>query len=254
MKNRHVTCYLWHESSGGLDSEFLKNEIQVHKPSRVILWSDGCCSQNRNTRLSNGFLESATAEDVIIEQKYLEVGHTQMEVDSIHSAIERLRRKGRDICVPADYACVIKSARKNPSPHKVIQLNYQDFDKCPEGAYTSSRPGSKKCDPCVTDICALQHKPEGLNFSEPWKEIPRRPTRSSAKSSTPHRHSPLYNAPCPIELTKFTHLQELKSVIPDDYHGFYNELSHNCGSDECTHVRAVAKPKESSAVTGIQEA
>lgn len=263
MKNKDVTCYLWHESSGGLESDvftsimvkFLKNEIQTHQPSRVVLWSDGCCYQNRNTKLSNGFLELATAENVTIEQKYLEVGHTQMEVDSIHSAIERKLRKGREICVPADYVHIIKSARQNPSPYKVIQLTYRDFDKRPEGLYTSLRPGSKKGDPCVTDICALQHKPEGiinykLNFDETWQEIPRRPKRNSSKSVPPY--SPLYNAPCPIELTKFIHLQELKSLISDDYHEFYNKLSHNCGSDECTHIRAIAKPKQGPSVIGNQ--
>lgn len=57
----------------------------------IILWSDGCCYQNKNTILSNTLLEFTVIHKVIIEQKYLTKGHTQMERDSVHSFNKKYR-------------------------------------------------------------------------------------------------------------------------------------------------------------------
>lgn len=191
--------------------------------------------------MSNGLLELAMEQDLIIEQKYLEVSHTQMEVDSIHSVIERKLGRKREVSVPADYIQIIKTAREKPSPYNIITLKYSDFLKYNTGIYSSIRPGNVKGDPCVTDICALQYLPEGiikykLKFSDSWVELPRRPSRKA--KNTPREHSPLYSSQRPIEETKFVHLQELKSVIEPDYHSFYNNLSHNCTSKECRHIKS----------------
>lgn len=42
----------------------------------VILYSDGCGYQNRNSKLSNALFHLSVAKNVIIIQKYLEKGHT----------------------------------------------------------------------------------------------------------------------------------------------------------------------------------
>lgn len=109
LKTKEVFCYLWHEGNGGwivvLDSnvfasiltKHLVSELQKSKATKIILWSDGCCYQNRSVKLANALLELAVEQNVIIEQKYLEVGHTQMEVDSIYSAIERKLPPHREI-------------------------------------------------------------------------------------------------------------------------------------------------------------
>ncbi|CAH1987326.1 unnamed protein product [Acanthoscelides obtectus] len=247
LNNKDVSCYLWHEGNGGLDSDvfvsilvkFLNEEIERQSPKVIILWSDGCTYQNRNVNLSNGLLEIAMEKNIIIEQKYLEVGHTQMEVDSVHSVIERKLGRRNDIAVPADYNKIIRAARQNPSPYKVVSLHFNDFLQYKKGMYSQIRPGSKKGDPCVTDICALQYLPEGLikykiNFSDEWLELPRRPCRTRTSFS----HEPLYLSPRQIEDTKFIHLQELKSVIESDYHGFYVNLKHSCKSDQvCSHIK-----------------
>jgi len=249
LKNKEVSCFLWHEGNGGLESDvfvsnltrFIKSEIEKHQPTLITIWSDGCGYQNRNVKMSNGLLELAIQKSITIEQKYLEVGHTQMEVDSVHSVIERMLRRKREVSVPADYMNIIKSARQKPSIYQVISVQYTDFLKYDKGMYASIRPGNKKGDPCVTDICALQYLPEGvikykLQFSDAWVELPRRPFRNNTFS-----HTPLYASPRQIEDTKFIHLQELKSVIEPDYHEFYNNLRHSCPlNEECCHI---IKPK-----------
>nr|CAH7722701.1 unnamed protein product [Callosobruchus chinensis] len=94
IKRNQGYCYLWYESEGGLTSnEFtsiiihslkghlerygLKNSSSVE----ITLWSDGCGYQNRSTTLSNGLFNFALENGVTVMQKYLQKGHTQMEVD-----------------------------------------------------------------------------------------------------------------------------------------------------------------------------
>lgn len=59
----------------------------------VIVYSDGCTAQNRNSVLSNALLHLSMKYKISIIQKYLEKGHTQMECDSVHSVIERKLKK-----------------------------------------------------------------------------------------------------------------------------------------------------------------
>lgn len=118
MKNKETACYIWHEGNGGLESDVFANNLSKHlkhdidkfKSTKSILWSDGCGYQNRCLTLANALLDLAIENNIIIEQKYLEVGHTQMEVDSIHSLIEKkLRGRKRDIFVPADAEAKFKA-------------------------------------------------------------------------------------------------------------------------------------------------
>ena len=92
---------MWNEIEGRLNAEeyasiFGKFIIQKFLPRlnrqsniKLILYSDGCVSQNRNSILPNVLMNIAISKQIKIEQKYLEVGHTQMEADSIHACIEK---------------------------------------------------------------------------------------------------------------------------------------------------------------------
>lgn len=55
---------------------------------------------------------------IVIEQKFLEVRHTQMEADAMHSSIERQLTNVK-IDVPADYVSVCKEARAE-TPHPTL--------------------------------------------------------------------------------------------------------------------------------------
>ena len=63
-------------------------------------------------------------------QKFLENGHTWMEVESIHSATEG-KLKGRQIFWPAEYIDVITAARReHPYELKQVDLTFfRDFSK-----------------------------------------------------------------------------------------------------------------------------
>lgn len=60
-----------------------------------------------------------------ITNNYLERGHTQMSVDSMHSAIEN-SAKNVSIYSPNDWCNIMRMARRK-HPYKVIRLKFEDF-------------------------------------------------------------------------------------------------------------------------------
>ena len=60
-----------------------------------------------------------------ITHKYLESGHTQMECDSMHSAITSAKKITK-IYTPSHYDNVFRMARRN-KPYLVIPLKHKDI-------------------------------------------------------------------------------------------------------------------------------
>ncbi|CAG9834607.1 unnamed protein product [Diabrotica balteata] len=89
-----VHLYVWHEANGGVTSneftscivDFLKKQTAYKK---FILISDGCSYQTRNKVLASALANLSKTQNVEIEQIILEKGHTMMEVDSVHSTLEK---------------------------------------------------------------------------------------------------------------------------------------------------------------------
>lgn len=187
LETKDGYSFLWNETEGLLSSnefasiisKFLLSLIPLSEgKDKIILYSDGCAYQNRSTNISNALLHISVTNHVIIEQKYLEVGHTQMEADSIHSTIER-RLRYKNINVPADYISVIKEARMS-QPY-TVQYWEHGFFKSFDGHlfYKSIRPGIGVGSNCVVDVRAFRYLPEGniqfkLYFSDEWTDIPQR--------------------------------------------------------------------------------
>lgn len=122
--------------------EYLATDCR-NESGPIIIYSDGCTYQNRNTILANALLTHAVTNNIEIIQKFLVVGHTQMECDSVHSCIER-KLKGRDIHLPSDYLRITKEARSKPSLYEVKCMQYSDFKNYTVKKYqryTSIRPG-----------------------------------------------------------------------------------------------------------------
>lgn len=239
-----VVCYWFDETTSNLDAssfascivDNLKTALEKDvKP--VILWSDGACYQNRNSVLSNALLHLAKEKSVCIEQKYLTKGHTQMECDSVHSSIET-KLKNRDIFLPSQYSTITKEARKRPFLYRSKFLTYEffkDFSQKETLAYDSIRPGVVKSDPKVNDIKSLCYNPNRtidykLDFKSEYQPLPRRPNQKIQFISTsdfPQLHTSINK----IKLSKWDHLQQLKSVIPTDCHPFYDTLPHRTKDD-----------------------
>ena len=83
----------------------------------------------------------------------------------------------------------------------------------------------------VTDIRALQYKPDGtinykLRFTEDWQPLPQR-RNIQIQPIEIDRLPNLYSSRLKITAKKFSDLQDLKSSVPDDYHYFYDHIPHH---------------------------
>lgn len=237
VASHQCTNYWFNETQADLTAptfvscliDYLKEHC-LEKPLPVTIYSDGCTYQNRNVIMANALLHFSVQYNIQIEQKFLEKGHTTMECDSVHACIER-KLKNRDIFLPADYVVATKEARKKPFPYDVKYLNHdfvKDYTAKNLQYYDSIRPGKKAGDPVVTDIVCLKYNnlengiEYKIRYEEDYQQLPRRPTKVNIEAEP----LSLRQTPISIPLPKWKHLQGLKSVIPADYHSFYDNLPY----------------------------
>lgn len=128
MKTKDGYCYLWHEAAGGSSANdytsiiysFLKDHVTKDLDQKIIIYSNGCTSQNSNSTLASALLNLCMESEITIEQKFLEKRHTQMEADSMHSTIERKLRHN-NISVPAEKFLHLQSLKMS------IPADYHSF-------------------------------------------------------------------------------------------------------------------------------
>lgn len=92
--------------------------------------------------------------NVTITQKYLEVSHTQMEIDSMHARIEK-KLKNQTINISAEYITVYQKAKKTKAYH-VNYLTHTYFKSFKDlNLFRSIRPGKLKGVPKVSTFYLL---------------------------------------------------------------------------------------------------
>ena len=97
---------------------------------KITLYSDSCTGQNRNCFVAAMMLAAVTIFPVSqIDHKFLESGHTQMEVDNMHSCIER-NSKSVDVFLSRDWEVNASAACKESKPYNVMSLNQDDVMNC----------------------------------------------------------------------------------------------------------------------------
>ncbi|GFO04062.1 DNA repair protein rhp54 [Plakobranchus ocellatus] len=128
-------CCIWNEAEGGrcgntIASALLKvlDQFTQENPTinNIILWSDSCVAQNRNSLMSYALLSFMRAHPhiKILTQKYSEAGHSLVqEVDSVHSAIEcHLARC--EVFSPVTLIRQLLSVRRNPKL-MILQMKHR---------------------------------------------------------------------------------------------------------------------------------
>lgn len=232
LATHQSTNFWWHECEGRLEASNFASCIIDYLQSQfsqsslpIIIYSDGCGYQNRNSILSNALLAFSVKNKKIIEQKYLVKGHTQMECDSVHSLIERQLNK-REIYLPGEYVSITKHARKNPFPLDTKYLQHDFFKDYSDPLfqwYSSIRPPGAT----VFEIRTLKYTPEGViyfktNFDSDYE--PLRKTRCVSLNNGNYKN--LYCSKPKISLEKYEQLLAITKVMDPDYHGFYQNLPH----------------------------
>ena len=234
-QTKDAHCYVFDESQGDLSSDtfaFLQRQFLdsiLQKPTfarvtEVIFWSDGCGYQNQNAVVASSFVYLSSQRNVTITQKYLVKGHTMMEVDGVHAAIQR-KLKNVDLYVPSDLVEGATAARRKPRPYEVSVVQWTHFTKLDTKIVQSLRPGHRAGDPTVHDLRALQYRPNidqiffKLKFDDDWQPLPHHLDRTE-------NLVPMFESRLKINQRKFNDLQELKAVIPHRHHAFYDQIPH----------------------------
>ena len=128
-----MTCYLWNETEGKRGSNEIGTCLYQYLQSlpntdkHVCFYSDSCSGQNRNQYMAN-MLHHAVCKFPnieVIDHKFLETGHTQMECDSVHATIEHTK-KATSIFVSSQWDTIITMARRN-KPYIVVPLKFWDI-------------------------------------------------------------------------------------------------------------------------------
>ena len=96
LSNQSGTCYLWSEVEAGRGSCEVVTCLRLQLQSlplnieHVVLYSDACGGQNRNQIIATSLISAVSTMDSIA---VIESGHTHMECDSMHSAIEFAKKQ-----------------------------------------------------------------------------------------------------------------------------------------------------------------
>ena len=129
----NASCFIWDETQGRRGSCEIATCILLYLKSLpvtvtdVVLFSDCCGGQNRNQYLAAAFMYAV--ENIpnlsTITHKYLQTGHTQMECDSMHSAIT-FAKKNSPIYTPSGWDIILRMARRK-NPYTVIPIRHSDI-------------------------------------------------------------------------------------------------------------------------------
>lgn len=220
----------------------------------VVITSDSTVAQNRNKFVTAMLLFSAQILPNIetIEQKFLEPGHTEMEVDSMHSAVDAARKNVK-IMVPSDWEIVLQMARRK-NPYRVLEIkNTEIFDlhvlaedigandvtKDTNGATVNwMKIKAIRVRKGLTDVIEVKE-----DYGEQYREIMlkqrkgknTRQRRLETPSFVVSSLKQAYTGPLPVTVAKKKDLLKLCSsgAIPSRYKEFYEKLptSNTAGPD-----------------------
>ncbi|CAG5022557.1 unnamed protein product [Parnassius apollo] len=133
LGDSEATNYMWHEGVGTKGASEIATCIWMHLSSlapeikEITLFSDTASGQNRNTIIAAMFLHAVTVLPIqTINQKFMESGHSEMECDSVHSAVEN-RGRHVDIYTPEGWYTVARTAKTTKPYYKIKELTYSDF-------------------------------------------------------------------------------------------------------------------------------
>ena len=208
---------LWAECIAGRGANEIASALQVilctilkDHPTvdSIILWSDSCVPQNRNSVMSLALktfmIQNPSVKQII--QKYCTPGHSSIqEVDIIHSHLEKGLRIS-EIYSPVSLIRVLRNIR--PKYSKVIQLqktHFYNFENVSKAMQFCGVPYSK-----VKELFYVSEKPFHLQFKTSFadKEF----TEVSIRGQTTRNKDPCPNVllPMPKNITKSLALSKEK--------------------------------------------
>ena len=244
--SKAVKCYVWPEYSGKRGACEIGTCLIKYIQSlpvyidHVILYSDCCAGQNRNRFIFTGMLYALQQCDNIkvIEQKFLVSGHTQMEADSVHAAIENAQRN-ISIYTENDWATVIRLARRK-NPYTVVNLHNTSFIDLKQMADVNPKMNINGEKVQFMKICHFVYRKDSdyvqyrHSYDEVLQNILIKRTQTRTTAYTAMQESPLYMKELPISKAKKKDIESLCSsgAIPKFYHAYYEGIPCSISEEE----------------------
>ena len=253
-------CMIWDETKGKRGAveigSLLFRYLRDHVPSdvkHVIITSDSTVAQNRNQYIAALLFTAVQCLPGIetIEQKFLEPGHTEMEVDSMHSTIDS-HRKHLKICSPYEWPIVLRMARREKPyhVHEVERSEFFDLHCLPKSLNAEQ---SLKLIPWMKVKCikstkgVLEEIEVKEEYNQEYKKVQFTDLRCAKKlrtRSSKGQHvmavnlemlKPAYLGTLPVSVAKKADLLKLckAGVIKTQFHSFYENLQTAVTVPDC---------------------
>lgn len=202
--------------------------------------SDTCGGQNHNINVAAMCLYATQNTNLhTINQIYMEKGHSQMEVDSCHSIIERAL-KSVNIYYPTDYYTAVRMARVG-QPYRMHQISTHSILDFKSMVGPKRHVLNRGRDDSGATLNWLKIKwlryeksmPGIIKFKYEYDDDFRVMTVNKGlrgrKSTMPNNIPPFFESPPGITKAKYGDLRSLCEclAIPADYQAFYSALSIN---------------------------
>jgi hypothetical protein len=213
--------------------------------SHVSAFCDTCAGQNRNQFLAAALLHTVQTNEnlYVVDVKYMESGHSYLEVDLMHSAIERARRH-QNIYSPQEWEAVIRGARKTGRPYEVQRLVHSDFLAVKQLAKGIMKKRSRNQKDDLVNWLSIKWfrfdktRPYVIQYKYSVMDVEFNQisvlTGFEPQSVALQLHA-LYHDRIPISIAKKRDLMQLlkSEVIPCEYSCYYNELPSAGSTRDC---------------------
>ena len=127
-------CHFWHGTIGQKGSSEVATILLMYLDSlpnhveHVVFYCDTCGGQNRNAGVVSAlnYYKMNTHRSIsTIDLKFMESGHSPMEVDSMHAVIES-QKTFAEVFLPTEWVNVFRRARPE-RPYTVTVMGHTDF-------------------------------------------------------------------------------------------------------------------------------
>lgn len=242
LVTNEATCFMWNETTSGRGANQIGSclyQFILQLPDHVeeiTFYSDSCGGQNRNSIVAAmfSFVIDKNPNNREIHHKILVSGHTHMECDADHAAIEReKKRTGMKINHPNDWYQLVRSCKRK-KPFKVFVMEGQHFLDFNSLTKTSGPYLMKKVDTegnkfLWTSTHWLKYTREtakiffksSLSEEESFRELS---IRRRGKSTLPTSLPMIHEGPVSVSAEKKKDILELLPLIDNVFHDFYKNL------------------------------
>ncbi len=258
VETKHGLCNVWNETQAGRGSNEIATAIWLwikalpETVTECSIFSDTCGGQNQNQNVASMLLSAVHLIDhlQVIDQKFLESGHTYMECDSMHSAIER-RLRHEKVMVPKDYCEIMATARRK-NPYEVSEWSGSEVidwkNLCSSLLKNTKILESKQRLNWlkIKHLRVMKDYPHQIFFKYDFRDeefMVLKIQRTRGRMVTDDSLSELvlkraYNGPLPISPAKLKDLLALchKNTISPEYHFYYENLNSSASATDALEV------------------